>query len=94
MSEMGRDSSKVPEWNIDTPSLRHASIEQRQFYKFWRNNLEHGAAIDIKGNLSYLLSTLIRPYFVSLQKKRLRALQIRYFGYQKNMVRQSRYYDS
>jgi hypothetical protein len=58
MSEMSKDSSKVPEWNIDTPrftpSLKHATKEQRQFYEYWKKNLERGAVIDIGGNLSYL----------------------------------------
>ena len=53
MSEMNKDSSKVPEWNTYYPSLSHATEEQRRSYKYWRDNLERGVAIDIKGNLSY-----------------------------------------
>jgi len=54
MSETVRDFSKVPEWNTYYPSLSQATKEQRQFYEYWRNNLERGAPIDIEGNLSYL----------------------------------------
>lgn len=54
MSEIVEGSSKVPEWNTYYPSLLFATEQQRRFYEYWRDNLERGVAIDIKGNLSYL----------------------------------------
>ncbi len=71
MSEMIRGSLKVPEWNIDTPSLRHATKEQRQFYEYWRNNLERGAAIDVDGNLSYLFVYAYEAIFRLVAEKEI-----------------------
>lgn len=51
---MVKGSSKVPEWNTYYPSLLQATTEQRQFYEYWKDSLERGAAIDVDGNLSYL----------------------------------------
>ena len=49
-----RGASSVPEWNTYYPNLSDADVEQRQFYTFWKSNLEKGIALDIKANLSYL----------------------------------------
>jgi hypothetical protein len=49
-----RGASNVPEWNTYYPNLSDADVEQRQFYTFWKSNLEKGIALDIKANLSYL----------------------------------------
>jgi len=54
MSEMVKGSSKVPEWNTYYPNLLQAAEEQRQFYEYWKDDLERGVAIDVEGNFSYL----------------------------------------
>jgi hypothetical protein len=49
--------ARVPEWNTYFPDLRQATKQQREFYEFWRNNLERGLTFDIEGILKGILAT-------------------------------------
>lgn len=73
-----KDSSSVPEWNTYYPSLSDASAEQRDFYTFWKNNLEKGVALDVGGNLSYLFVYAYDAIYHFVENRDIHQLKARF----------------
>jgi hypothetical protein len=73
MAQQSASNHNVPEWNEYFPSLSEATVEQRNFYDYWIDEISKGNFLDLDGNISYIfvhLYSVIKPFIAdrNLQK--------------------------